>query len=304
MRKVIAIVACSIAVGLWPTIAGAQTETDSLPAKAFAGRIWTMSELDTLSGHKWVWIDKSFKEVVPEAPDISQTPTEEPLLRKQPAIGYPKAARESGVDAVVRLRVLIDRNGKARTAYILEDSGYEDLDFEETAIEAMKQNRWEPALLNDTPVSTWVTFATTFHFFMTSKGMPITRVDKWNWSVPSPELTSDESPADSLSAAKTPQPDDFVNVEEWPTPLDLPAPKYPRTAVQSGEEGSVWVKVLIDTKGAVRDAMVVKPSGVCVGCGFEEAALKAAVEAKWKPARYAGKPIMAWVSYEIRFRMR
>jgi protein TonB len=98
-----------------------------------------------------------------------------------------------------------------------------------------------------------------------------------------------------------PQADEFVAVEEMPVGISLPSPVYPPMALKAQIEGSVWVKVLVDKTGNVRDAVVVKPSGA--NAGFEEAALDAAKKGKWKPAIQNKQPVAVWASYEIKFQL-
>lgn len=99
-----------------------------------------------------------------------------------------------------------------------------------------------------------------------------------------------------------PQADEFVAVEEMPVGISLPTPVYPPMAQRVGIEGSVWVKVLVDKTGNVRDAKVIKPSGT--DAGFEEAALEAARKGKWKPAIQNKQPVAVWASYEIKFLLK
>ncbi len=98
-----------------------------------------------------------------------------------------------------------------------------------------------------------------------------------------------------------PQPDEFVAVEEQPVAIQLPVAKYPEMARKAGIEGNVWVKVLVDKTGNVRDAVIVKESGA--SAGFEEAALEAAKQGKWKPAMQNKQPVAVWVSYEVKFQL-
>ena len=99
-----------------------------------------------------------------------------------------------------------------------------------------------------------------------------------------------------------PSPDEFVAVEEQPVVLSQPSPRYPEIARKAGIEGKVWVKVLVDKNGNVKDAMVLKDSGT--NAGFEEAAVDAAKQSKWKPAMQNKQPVAVWVSYEIKFQLR
>lgn len=96
-----------------------------------------------------------------------------------------------------------------------------------------------------------------------------------------------------------PSPDEFISFDVCPVPIELPEPLYPDSAKKAGIEGSVWVKVLLDKEGKVRDALIGKTSGKIVG--FEEAALAAAKQTTWKPAMVNNKPVAVWVSYEVKF---
>jgi protein TonB len=98
-----------------------------------------------------------------------------------------------------------------------------------------------------------------------------------------------------------PSPDEFVPYEEAPVPLKLVQPDYPPMAKKAGIEGSVWVKVLVDKSGDVRDAVVYIPSGA--NAGFEEAALEAAKKGKWKPAMQNKQPVAVWAAYKIDFKL-
>jgi TonB family protein len=118
------------------------------------------------------------------------------------------------------------------------------------------------------------------------------------------ELQSRSATRDGLVTELDPEdflPDtsDFVPIDEPPQPISLPEPEYPEMARQAGISAVVWVTVLIDKRGDVRDAFV---SSVSVeGLGFEEAALEAAMKGKWLPGMLDGQPVAVWVSYMIAF---
>jgi protein TonB len=99
-----------------------------------------------------------------------------------------------------------------------------------------------------------------------------------------------------------PQPDEFVAFDEEPQLLVAPEPNYPEMAKKAGVTGTVWIKVLVDKEGKVRDAIVVKESGV--NAGFEEAALEAAWKRQYRPAMQNNQPVAVWVAYKVRFQLR
>ncbi len=96
-----------------------------------------------------------------------------------------------------------------------------------------------------------------------------------------------------------PLPDEFVEVEQTPVATSVPEPIYPEAARNEGIEGDVWVRVLVDTAGAVGGVIIEKRSGN--NAGFEAAAMKAALDGEWQPAKVGGKPVACWVSYKVSF---
>lgn len=94
----------------------------------------------------------------------------------------------------------------------------------------------------------------------------------------------------------------YFSMDEFPVPIDSTGPTYPRLAIQAGIEGTVWVKVLVDTNGTVRDARIFKESGS--SAGFEEATLQHAYTRRFTPATYNGKAVAVWIVYPMRFTLK
>jgi protein TonB len=97
-----------------------------------------------------------------------------------------------------------------------------------------------------------------------------------------------------------PTPDAYTYVEELPAPVRMVHPEYPALARQAGVSGVVWVRVLLDREGRVRDAILDPKGGVPM---LNEAALAAARQWVFEPALSNGKPVMVWVSIPFRFRL-
>jgi protein TonB len=95
---------------------------------------------------------------------------------------------------------------------------------------------------------------------------------------------------------------EFVPYEEAPEAIFLAEPDYPEMARQAGLTADVWVNVLVDKEGNVRDAIVEKSS--VEGIGFGEKALEAALQGKWTPALQNNQPVACWVAYKIEFGFR
>lgn len=90
--------------------------------------------------------------------------------------------------------------------------------------------------------------------------------------------------------------------EEMPIPVTVETPVYPELAERAGIEGRVWVKVLVDEQGFVRQAVIAKASGT--SAGFEEAALASAMNNRYRPALQNGRSVMVWLTYKVDFRLR
>ncbi|MEW6411289.1 MAG: M56 family metallopeptidase [Candidatus Zixiibacteriota bacterium] len=92
--------------------------------------------------------------------------------------------------------------------------------------------------------------------------------------------------------------DDAVLAEVMPVMIYQEAPEYPEDAKKAGLTGSVWVRVLVDSTGAAREAMLSKSSG---NEQLDNAALAPAYKNKFKPGLKDGKPVVCWVTYKVVF---
>ena len=97
---------------------------------------------------------------------------------------------------------------------------------------------------------------------------------------------------------KLPAPGDFVPVEQNPVPIDMPAMPYPEIARRAGIEGTVFVRMLVDKTGRVRDVLVDKGPEV-----FYPVVKEAAMKSIWRPAIQNKHPVAVWVGRPIRFKL-
>ena len=91
---------------------------------------------------------------------------------------------------------------------------------------------------------------------------------------------------------------EFTIVQIPPEMIHEVKPEYPRMARRIGQEGTVWVQVLLDIDGSVMDAVIAKPTGMTL---LEEAALKAAYKNRFSPAIQNDHPVRIWVTYSVHF---
>jgi len=76
---------------------------------------------------------------------------------------YPEMARRAGIEGVVWVKALVDKEGKVRDVIILKESGA-NAGFEEAAIDAAMKTSWKPAISNGQPVAVWVSYKIDFIF--------------------------------------------------------------------------------------------------------------------------------------------
>ena len=95
--------------------------------------------------------------------------------------------------------------------------------------------------------------------------------------------------------------DDSVTLDKYPEMINEVQPVYPLLAVNSGLEGTVWVRALISEGGDILEAVIEKSSGFT---SFDEAALKAARKCKYNPGIQQGIPVSCWVSYKVEFNLK
>ncbi|MDR0965807.1 MAG: TonB family protein [Myxococcales bacterium] len=74
---------------------------------------------------------------------------------------YPEAARRAGIEGQVVLRLRIGAQGQVLSARVLESAGH---GFDEAALAAMKQFRFQPGTVDGAAIATDITY--TFMFLM------------------------------------------------------------------------------------------------------------------------------------------
>jgi len=93
--------------------------------------------------------------------------------------------------------------------------------------------------------------------------------------------------------------DVYTKVDQNPTPLKTPEPKYPVSLKREGVAGIVSVTCVIDENGKVISAKTVKSTRA----EFEQPALDAIHNWVFKPATKDGKPVKVRVTIPFRFNL-
>ncbi len=94
----------------------------------------------------------------------------------------------------------------------------------------------------------------------------------------------------------TPKIGEFVYYEQEPVLISMPKPEYPELARDANMEGRVTVSILVDKDGTAKKTEVKKSVAM-----FDDSAVKAASQSRWKPAMNNSKPLAVWVDMPINF---
>jgi TonB family protein len=90
-----------------------------------------------------------------------------------------------------------------------------------------------------------------------------------------------------------------ITPDVFPVLMKIAVPQYPDAAMKKKLGGTVWLNVLVDQRGRVKSARVLKSDAE----ELNQAAIDAARKYAFTPGIYRNKPIPVWVSIPIEFRM-
>jgi len=88
----------------------------------------------------------------------------------------------------------------------------------------------------------------------------------------------------------------FTKCDSPPGLITLIRPKYPKEARKRNIKGSVILKAFVNTKGVVEEVKI--SEGIK---GLNKSAINAVKKARFKPAKYRGEKVPAWISLSIDF---
>ncbi|MFM9948444.1 MAG: energy transducer TonB [Saprospiraceae bacterium] len=78
--------------------------------------------------------------------------------------------------------------------------------------------------------------------------------------------------------------------------------KYPSMARETGIEGTVVVKFVVDEVGNVSQATAVR--GIGGGCDQEALRVVNTLSGKWKPGKQRGRPVKVWFTLPVKFKLQ
>lgn len=127
------------------------------------------------------------------------------------------------------------------------------------------------------------------------------------------DITIEETVLDEYVAWNVPpMPEDgadsrvrFIAYDEPPVPIGgfaaiVEKLVYPPVALEAGIEGIVILQVFVNAKGFVEDVVMQKS---LPNTGFDEAAIRAVKQVRFKPAMQRDQPLGVWIAIPIRFKL-
>ncbi len=192
-----------------------------------------------------------------------------PKLVKQVAPVYPQTARQARVEGVVILEAKTDEQGDVVGARILRSVPILD----QAAIEAVKQWKYEPLIIDGTARK--VLFTVTVRFAL-DEGDKVKALDKF-----------------AQGAIKA------ENEIKPPRLVKEVAPVYPEAARVAVVEGVVILGVKTDEKGAVKDVYVLRSIPL-----LDQAAIDAVRQWVYEPMIIDGKAVPVVFTVTVRFQLK
>ena len=118
-------------------------------------------------------------------------------------------------------------------------------------------------------------------------------------NLPPPPPPKEDAPQEEA------EPEIFVIVEQMPELIGglgsiQSKIKYPEIAKKAGVEGRVFVQFVVDEQGNVADPVVTRG----IGAGCDEEAVRAVMQAKFKPGKQRGKAVRVKMSLPITFKLK
>jgi TonB family protein len=115
-----------------------------------------------------------------------------------------------------------------------------------------------------------------------------------------PEQTQGQVTSSTVSTSE-PRMDSVINLDEPPAIVKKVEPVYPKDDKEGNIEGSVWLTVLVSKEGTVKKAVVASRKDGSQS--MEKAAIDAAMQFTFTPARIKNQPVEVWVSIPFKFKL-
>jgi protein TonB len=192
---------------------------------------------------------------------------------------YPEAERKAGVEGSVMLEAVIRQDGSVGEITVIEGvDGHPAL--EQSAVEALKRWRFEPATEDGNPVAMAVQIPLAFR------------------------LNGKEEHGGKTGAADAGGPGGRDTGEDTMPeliPESMVMPEYPEEAREAGVTGKLILETEVEPNGA--PGKITVKEGIPGYPAFDEAAIAAVRQWRFKPGTRAGEPVASTVMIPLEFNL-
>jgi TonB family protein len=240
----------------------------------------------------------------PDSNDEKHQPWERmPVPIKVVPPKYPPEAEQADLEGTVWIKSLVDTNGNATNAIVIKSDAEI---FNDAAITSVLQWNFSPGRLDGKTTSMWHTTPIRFKLNQTKKTDITTQFpagdipDSIKYSLKTvPVDTALEkhiqlyNPYDDADA--------FFPLSAMPKPVKQVEAEILNPERLSHLRGvfTVSVKCIVNSKGDVSRAEVLKTDAEI----FNDAAINAALQWKFSPARFNDKPVAVWIAIPFKFKL-
>ena len=203
---------------------------------------------------------------------------------------HPEEAIRDSLEGKVFLKFRVNVDGSVSDVRVLRGPEV----FHQAAIDGISQFRFKPAEHNGKPVAVWMTQPVNFQL----PKQQTRQAPRSSRYVP-PTASGQISLKKNFSSEVRP----IFKVEVKPKLLHEVLPVYPKEALENKVEGRVPLRYVVNVDSSVSGVKVLKSSGTIDRKDFQQAAIDAVSQFRYKPAEHNGKPVAVWIIRMIRFRL-
>jgi TonB family protein len=197
---------------------------------------------------------------------------------------YPSEAKTARIEGAVILDATISKTGEVENLQVASGP----VELRASAIDAVRQWKYKPYLLNGEPTEVQTTITVNYHLSGSAQN-----------TTPHPAAPASPTPTPSASGVTPKIPKKIGNGVSAPVVISQADPEYTAHARETKTAGSVLLSLWVDTKGNPVNVHVVRS----LDKGLDANAITAVKKYKFKPAMENGKPVLVALNLEVNFQI-
>lgn len=210
-------------------------------------------------------------------------------------IVYPKLALDQGIEGIVYIKCVIEKDGNVSNINIVKGL-IPELNAE--AIRVIKlMPKWNPGLQRQQPKRTY--FNIPVKFVLPEDSVKIVKnQSKKEMEITNFDIDEEESNKEDEIFVFVEVQAEFPGGEEARLKFLQQNIIYPEIAKEQNEQGTVYVKFVIEKDGSITNVTIMRGVSPSIDA---EAIRVIQMMPKWKPSTQRGKPVRVWFNLPIKF---